>query len=462
MSESKELTVAEQPQQLITIEPKKYVELVFEPFAKRLENAKTLAEAAEFDVTTTAGMAVAVKHRATFRDIRVASEKARKERKAPILEIGKLLDSRQKEIEAEIEPFESRFDAAIKAEEKRKDDEKIAKALAESARISAIRKRIAETQAIPSMLVGKSSETIAAAIESLEAVQITLETHAEFAGEAEVEKAGAVLKLSSMLEKQKDHEADQARLASEREALERQRAELAEQERKDREAREDEDALVDSIWKNARRIESNTAPYIRKAIGTFESMAKDWENDSRQRVSGAIASARDEMQTKLRSAEEAAERETREAELRRQREAEEAKLAEQRAEIARQQAEITAERQRQADDAARVEREKQAAIAAEAARVAAEEQRKREEAEAAARAEAERIADEQAAEANRVHAEKAAAYAERLRRERDGFIASGPGNVEIIEVVANHWGVESAVALRWIKTRDWHPVEIAA
>jgi hypothetical protein len=90
MSDTTQLTVAEQPQQLITIEPAKYVELVFEPFAKRLSDAKTLAAAAEFDVTTTAGMAVAVKHRATFREIRVASEKARKERKAPILEIGKL------------------------------------------------------------------------------------------------------------------------------------------------------------------------------------------------------------------------------------------------------------------------------------------------------------------------------------------------------------------------------------
>jgi hypothetical protein len=55
MTASKELTVAEQPQQLITIEPAKYVELVFEPFAKRLADAKTLAAAAKFDVTTTAG-----------------------------------------------------------------------------------------------------------------------------------------------------------------------------------------------------------------------------------------------------------------------------------------------------------------------------------------------------------------------------------------------------------------------
>jgi hypothetical protein len=119
--ESTELAVTEKPQQLLTIEPKQYVALVFEPFSKRLNDAKALANDVILDVTTTAGMAVAVKHRATFRDIRVGSEKARKERKAPILEIGKLLDSRQKEIEAEIEPFETRFDDAIKEEEQRKE-----------------------------------------------------------------------------------------------------------------------------------------------------------------------------------------------------------------------------------------------------------------------------------------------------------------------------------------------------
>jgi hypothetical protein len=399
---STELTVAEQPQQLITIEPTKYVELVFEPFAKRLANAKTLAEAAEFDVTTTAGMAVAVKHRATFREIRVASEKARKERKAPILEIGKLLDSRQKEIEAEIEPFESRFDAAIKAEEKRKDDEKIAKALAESARITAIRQSIEGLRAYATSAVGRSSMQIAAMVETIEEVEISLETHQEFAGEAELAKIATIQKLGEMLSAQVAHEAEQARIAAERDALDRQRAELAEQER--------------------------------------QAAAARAEQESKDRAE------RERIEAEQRAAQEAAA-----AAMRAEQEAHEARMRAQQEELDRQQAEIAAERQRQADEAARVEREKQAAIAAEAARVAAEEQRKREEAEAAARAEAERI-----------QAEKDAAEAERLRRERDGFIASGPSNVEIISVIANHWGVEGAIALRWIKTRDWHPVEIAA
>lgn len=401
MSESKELAVAEQPQQLITIEPAKYVELVFEPFAKRLADAKTLAAAAEFDVTTTAGMAVAVKHRATFREIRVASEKARKERKAPILEIGKLLDTRQKEIEAEIEPFESRFDAAIKAEEKRKDDEKIAKAVAESARISAIRKRIAEMQAIPSMLVGKSSETIAAAIGSLEVVQITLESHQEFAGESEAVKVATLAKLGEMLAAQQAHEAEAARIAAEREALAKERAEAEERER---------------IAAAARAEEERKAREAREAEET------------------RLRAEREAHEAKLR-----AEREEVEAILRGRREAEEAMLAQQRAEIAKQQALIDAERQRQADEAARVEREKRAAEELEARRLALV-------------AEAKRQAEEQdrLAEERRIQAEKDAAIAEQIRRERVQFELNGPGDGEIVSVLAEHYDVDCGAVVEWL------------
>jgi hypothetical protein len=348
MTKSTELVAAEQPQQLITIEPAKYVALVFESFRKKFDVYKAEADEVSIDVTTTTGMKIAVEWRAKFRDdIRIASENARKERKAPILEIGRLLDGAAKELAEEVAPYEARFDSAIKAEEARKDAEKIAKALAESARITAIRKRIAETQAIPAMLVGKSSETIAAAIESLEAVDITIETHQEFAGEAEVAKLDTVQKLWEMFKAQQEHEAEAARLQAERAQLERDRAEAAERER----------------------------------LAAIE----------RQR-------AEDEQRIARAKAEAAAFAE---------RQAEQRKLDEQRAELARQQAELAAERQRQADEAARVEREKQEAIAAEAARVADEQRRQREQIEAAERAEATKAAEARAAaEAERQRRER--------------------------------------------------------
>jgi hypothetical protein len=302
MSDTTQLTVAEQPQQLITIEPAKYVELVFEPFATRLADAKTLAAAAEFDVTTTAGMAVAVKHRATFREIRVASEKARKERKAPILEIGKLLDTRQKEIESEIEPFESRFDAAIKAEEARKEAEKQAKAAAEKIRVDGIRAKIDEIKDCVVVGMGRSSSELESAISELETTEITLDEYGEFAGEAQASQASTVAKLKEMLTAQLAHEAEQARISSEREALERQRAELAEQEAKDRAERE-------RVAEEQRVIQVRAATVVRE-----------------------------------------------------QQEAHEARMAAERAEIQRQQDEINRAKAEQE----RIERERQAAIEAEA------------------------------------------------------------------------------------------------
>ena len=403
MSETK-LAIAEPqpPQQLITIEPAKYVELVFEPFAKRLADAKTLAEAAQFDVTTTAGMAVAVKHRATFRDIRVASEKARKERKAPILEIGKLLDSRQKEIEAEIEPFESRFDDAIKAEEARKEAEKQAKLAAEKARVDGIRQSIDGLRAYPTSAVGRSSTQIAEMIETIETFEITLESHQEFAGEAETTKLATVHKLWEMFAAQKEHEAEQARIQAEREELARLRAEAAE----------------------------------------------------RERVAAAERAEQERVARVAREAEEArlrAEREAHEAELRRQREAEEAKLRAdreeaqrqldaQRAEIAKQQAEIAAAKA----EAERVERERLAAIEAEA-------RAKREAEEAAARDEAEKREAALRTEA-----------IEKARRIREDFELNGPHASEMIEVLAAHYQVEQQTVLQWINRWVWAEVEVAA
>jgi hypothetical protein len=417
MIESKQLTVAEQPQQLITIEPAKYVELVFEPFAKRLENAKTLAAAAEFDVTTTAGMAVAVKHRATFREIRVASEKARKERKAPILEIGKLLDSRQKEIEAEIEPFESRFDAAIKAEEKRKDDEKIARAVAESARITAIRQSIEGLRAYATSAVGRSSMQIAAMIETLEGVEITLETHQECAGEAQAAQVATLAKLGEMLSAQTAHEAEQKRLQAEREALERQRAELAEQERVAAAAR----AAQEKADREARQAE-----------------------ESRLRA--------------IREAEEAAQREAQEkaaAAMRAEQEAHAKHMAEERAKLEQEQAALAAERRRHMEEAeaSRLEQEQIAREAREAAAAAAK--LEADHAEALEENAAIDALRKLAAEARRQEEQHQAAEAERLRRERVKFELNGPGDVEIVKTLAAHYDVTVGDVMGWMKKFDY-------
>lgn len=413
MSESKDLVAVEQPQQLITIEPAKYVELVFEPFAKRLADAKAQARIVEYDPTTTAGMATAVKYRAMFREIRVESEKARKVRKAPILEIGKLLDSRQKEIEAEIEPFETRFDNAIKAEEARKEAEKQAKAEAERARVDGIRKRIDLIRATPATWIGKPSVEISAAADHLSETVIDLDGWQEFAGEAAVERDHAVKQMREMQAAQSAHEAEQARIQAERAELEKLRDEAAERER----------------------------------VAAAERAAQE---------------ARDRAERERIAAEQRAVQEQAAAAMRKQREEHEARMRAQQEELDRQRAVIEAERQRQADEAARIEREKQAAIEAEAARVEAEVRAKRE----AEEAEAARIAQEEAdrifAEQQRIEAERRAEEVERLRREQIQFEKFGPPPEEILDAVAEKFDVDQSIAKHWLSIHNWHIAEKAA
>lgn len=128
--------------QIVTIEPEKYVAAVFQPFAKRVKAAIKAVEGLKYDITTTAGMDMAKEARALFRAIRIEANKERELRKAPIIAIGRLLDTRNSELAAQVAPYEDKFDADIKAEEKRKEDEKAARLKAEAERNAAIQERI--------------------------------------------------------------------------------------------------------------------------------------------------------------------------------------------------------------------------------------------------------------------------------------------------------------------------------
>lgn len=120
----------------ITFDAKAYAASVFDPFKRQISNAKrAAAKVVAYDIATTAGMAQAKELRASFRDIRTSVENVRKERKAPIIEAGKLLDQRAAELKAEVEPLEDKYDAEIKAEEQRKEAEKQRKLAEERARV---------------------------------------------------------------------------------------------------------------------------------------------------------------------------------------------------------------------------------------------------------------------------------------------------------------------------------------
>lgn len=148
------------------MQPEKYVADIFDPFKKKLAKVKKTANAtAAYDITTTAGMGIAKELRASFRDIRTSAENERKMRKAPIIQVGKLLDARYAELEGEIRPFEDKYDAQIKAEELRKAEEKQEKERQERARIEAIENRIAHIRNATVRHLKSDSAAIAKEIE---------------------------------------------------------------------------------------------------------------------------------------------------------------------------------------------------------------------------------------------------------------------------------------------------------
>lgn len=403
-----DIAVAEQPQQLMTIEPAKYVALVFESFRKKFDAYKVQADEVTFDITTTAGMKTAVEWRAKFRDeIRIATESARKERKAPILEIGRLLDDKAKEIAKEVAPYESRFDDAIKSEEARKEAEKATKLVAEKARVDAIRAKIEEIKDCIVVAMGKTADEISSAIAELESTEITLEEYFEFSGEAQAAQAVTVSKLKEALS---------AQIAIEQAAAEAARHAEAERIERERVA-------------EANRVE---AKRLADLAAELERQAKE----ARDKQAEADRLARE--QREAAEAEQRAANERAAAAMRQQQAEHEARMRAQQEELDRQQEAIDAAKAEQE----RIEREAQEAAEAEAARIAQAEADR-------IFAEQERVAEEQAAEAERrereakAEVERAALEAEVARLHALHFANDGLGMLEdVLREIAQPVGRE--------------------
>lgn len=192
---------------LVTIDPPTYVKQTYESFEKRLEQAIAESKDVTYTITTKEGMEVAKANRNVFKAIRIELEKKRAECKAPILEVGKLLDSRAKEIEAKVRPLEERFDADIKAEEKRIEDEKAAKIKAEAERNAQIQGRIDNIKSLPLKAMSMTSQGIQEyCIDAMNATIATAEIFGERFVEAEIAIAETTKQLNVMLEGKKAQE----------------------------------------------------------------------------------------------------------------------------------------------------------------------------------------------------------------------------------------------------------------
>jgi hypothetical protein len=186
-----EVTIKESPAEvanaaLKTIDPTQFVEAVYSPFHARLASAIAETSGIEYDITTTAGMEVAKKCRATFRDIRIEADKERAARKAPLLTIGKLLESKNTEIEVAVAPHEEKFDAQIKSEEKRKEDIKAEALRVETLRLSALNEKVNLIREKTIAALNLNADDTQAMIVELQAIEATEEHYQERYVEVEI------------------------------------------------------------------------------------------------------------------------------------------------------------------------------------------------------------------------------------------------------------------------------------
>lgn len=219
--------------QLLTIKPEAYVVEVFKPFKKELAAAvRNASKTPEYDITTTAGLSVAKQLRKSFSTIRTTAENTRKERKAPIIQIGKLLDTKYAELETEIREHEDKYDAQVKSEEARKERIKQEELARERARIEAIENRLANIRAIPSRHLQSSSDVIRKEIDAQSTLVLDPADYDEFHEDAIAAVNAVLVELERMRKLAAEREEEARRIEVERAELARLKAEKEQAERK--------------------------------------------------------------------------------------------------------------------------------------------------------------------------------------------------------------------------------------
>lgn len=203
----------------------------YRPTEAALADLRQRYATAVFDVRKSSGMAEAKAARAELRKLRVALEAERVSIKAPALERCRQIDGEAKRINAELVSLEDPIDDQIKAEESRKEKERKQREEAELKRIAEIQERIAAFAADAGKVIGQPAVVIKARIERLVAVEIGVADFDEFVDQALEARTAALAAMEEQLERQQEHEAEQARIQQERAELEQLRAQQAEAQR---------------------------------------------------------------------------------------------------------------------------------------------------------------------------------------------------------------------------------------
>lgn len=287
----------------------------YTPTALALQDLKSRYHGVVFDLATPAGIKQAKEARAEIKGYRVELEKTRVAIKADALEQCRLIDSEAKRIKDALEELEIPIDQQIKAEEKRKEDERLAAEQAEMARVQSIQQRIIHLRNIPVAMSGKSSEDIRDALHELTDLRVDSDSYAEFIDHAQAAKAEAITALTKMAD-------DMARLEAERAELARLRQEAEARAQEEAAQKAEQDRLAEE--QRAREQAELKAERERLAQERAEHDAQvKAEAEQRAREDAARKAEQDRIEAERRRVIEAEQRgiEQQKAELKRQQEA---------------------------------------------------------------------------------------------------------------------------------------------
>lgn len=292
------------------------------PSTEILEYSQTAAALADlrarlggvaYDLSTIKGLDVAKKDRAEVRGLRVALEAKRVELKAPALERSRLIDAEAKALTAELVAIEKPIDDQIKAEERRKEAEKVAKENAEREAAALVSKRIEDVRRVAFQAAGMNSGGIALLISGLQKIEITLAEYGDRSGEALQAKAETLAKLEEMHAAAKAQEIETARIAAEREELNRLRAEQEVREKAERERiAADQKAAADKLATERAAFDRQQAEAHADAKRRDD--ADRARRDEEDRLAREARAAEDKRLSDTRVALEAEQRALREAE----------------------------------------------------------------------------------------------------------------------------------------------------
>ena len=206
-----------------------------------LSDLRTKYAGVVFDLTTTKGDKEARAARLELVTLRTSLEKKRKEFKAPALDFGKKIDSEAERISKEIVALESHIDLQIKADEKRRADEKAERDRIEAARVQCLRDKIEQIRACLTRCEGITAERIATGIALVEKLDVSEAVFLELAPEAASTKEQTLAAMRKLHTSTLEREFEAARVEAQR--IENER--VADEQRKTAQALADQQAALD-------------------------------------------------------------------------------------------------------------------------------------------------------------------------------------------------------------------------